>query len=143
MTTTSTTTKSDALRTVPLFQGMTDGAITAIADLAEPAEFAPGAVLVRQGDAGETLLVILDGRATVDVDGVVVGELGNGDFLGEISLIDGGSRTATVTAIGQIQALVVDRAGFERLMTEHRAVRLGLLMALTARLRKGSPARSN
>jgi CRP-like cAMP-binding protein len=123
------TTNAELLRTVPLFQGMTESAIAAIADLAEPAEFSPGDVLVRQGDPGETLLVIVAGGAAVNQNGIVLRQLASGDFLGEISLIDGGRRTATVTAVDAIHALVVDRAGFDRLMNEHPAVRLGLVMA--------------
>jgi CRP-like cAMP-binding protein len=125
----ATTTNAELLRTVPLFQGMTESAIAAVADLAEPAEFSPGDVLVRQGDPGETLLVIVAGGAAVNQNGIVLRQLASGDFLGEISLIDGGRRTATVTAVDAIHALVVDRAGFDRLMNEHPAVRLGLVMA--------------
>jgi CRP-like cAMP-binding protein len=139
----TTTTNAELLRTVPLFQGMTESAIAAIADLAKPAEFAPGEVLVRQGDPGETLVVIVAGRAAVDQNGTVIGQLASGDFLGEISLIDGGQRTATVTAVDAIQALVVSRAGFDRLMYGHPAVRLGLVMALTERLRERAPADSD
>ena len=103
----------------------------------------PGDTLVRQGDPGETLIVIVDGRATVDQDGTVIRRLANGDFLGEISLIDGGPRTATVIAETPIEALVIDRAGFDRLMGDHPAVRLGLLMALSERLRQRAPAVSD
>ena len=140
---TETTTNDALLRTVPLFQGMTDSAIDAIAGLAEPGHYAAGDTLVRQGEPGETLIVIVDGRATVDQDGTVIRRLANGDFLGEISLIDGGPRTATVIAETPIEALVIDRAGFDRLMNDHPAVRLGLLMALSERLRQRAPAVSD
>ncbi len=141
--TATTDTTAPLLRTVPLFQGMTDSAIDAIAGLAEPAHYAAGDTLVRQGEPGQTLIVIVEGRATVDQDGTVVRRLANGDFLGEISLIDGGPRTATVTAETPIEALVIDRAGFDRLMNDHPAVRLGLLMALSERLRQRAPAVSD
>ena len=100
-------------------------------------------MLVRQGDLGDTLLIIVRGRANVDQDGTVIRELGAGDFLGEISLIDGGPRTATVTAIEPIDALTIDREGFDQLMNRHPAVRLGLVMALGERLRKQAPSISN
>ena len=140
---TDTATNAALLRTVPLFQGMTDSAIDAIAGLAEPGHYAAGDTLVRQGEPGETLIVIVEGRATVDQDGTEIRRLANGDFLGEISLIDGGPRTATVTAETPIEALVIDRAGFDRLMGDHPAVRLGLLMALSERLRQRAPAVSD
>ena len=136
-------TTADLLRAVPLFQGLPDAAITAIADLARQTEFAAGSVLVRQGDLGETLIVIVAGRATVEQDGHVIRELGSGDFLGEISLIDGGPRTATVTATEPIDSLVIGREGFDKLMDKHPAVRLGLVMALSDRLRRRAPSISD
>jgi CRP-like cAMP-binding protein len=129
------TTTSDVLRTVPLFEGMTVRSIDAIARLAEEATFPAGAVLVEEGRSGDTFIVIVDGRATVDQGGTRIRELAAGDFLGEISLIDGGPRTATVTAVEAIRALVIRRDGFDRLMDEFPAVRLEILTALTQRLR--------
>ena len=76
-------------------------------------------------------------------DGHTVSELVGGDYLGEISLIDGGPRTATVTALEPISALVVQRAGFERLMLDYPSVRLDVLNALTRRVREHAPAVSN
>jgi CRP-like cAMP-binding protein len=60
-----------------------------------------------------------------------------------ISLIDGGPRTATVTAREPITALVIDRAGFDRLMDDWPVVRLELVSALTQRLRTTAPAVSD
>ena len=71
-------------------------------------------------------------------DGRPLRALGAGDFLGEISLVDGRPRTATVTATSSIEALVIDRAGFEHLMNDFPAVRLELVSALTTRLRQRS-----
>ena len=62
-------------------------------------------------------------------------ELGPGDFLGEISLVDGRPRSATVTATGPVKALVIGRPAFLELMDRYGAVRLGVLMALTERVR--------
>ena len=140
---TAMTTTPELLHAIPLFQGLPESAIAAIADLARPAEFAAGAVLMRQGDPGETLVVIVEGRVTVDQNGRVIRELGPGDFLGEISLIDGGPRTATATAVDHIDALVIDREGFDHLMNKHPVVRLGLVMALSERLRQRAPAISD
>jgi CRP/FNR family transcriptional regulator, cyclic AMP receptor protein len=142
-TRTDVTETADLLHTVPLFQGLPESAIEAIADLARPATFPAGAQLVRQGDLGDTLIIIVSGRASVDQDGTVIRELGNGDFLGEISLIDGGPRTATVTAVDAIDSLTIDREGFDKLMNKHPAVRLGLVMALSERLRQRAPSLSD
>jgi CRP/FNR family cyclic AMP-dependent transcriptional regulator len=130
---------TDVLRGVPLFQGMTDRSIEAIADLAETATFAAGDDLVREGEPGDTFLLLVDGTADVSQDGRRIRTLGPGEFLGEISLIDGGPRTATVTATTSIDALAIDRAGFARLMSDWPVVRLELVSALTQRLRTRAP----
>jgi len=136
-------TTAEVLRSVPLFEGMTDRAVEAIAGLAEEVEFPAGSEMTREGYPGESFIVILAGRATVDVDGRRVRDLSGGDYLGEISLIDGGPRTATVTATESVQALIVPRVGFDRLMDEHPAVRLEVLTSLTQRIRQQAPALSD
>jgi CRP/FNR family transcriptional regulator, cyclic AMP receptor protein len=128
-------TKTEMLRSVPLFQGMSDRSVETIASLAEEARFDAGATLVREGEPGETFLIIRAGSAVVDQGGTAIRELGQGDFLGEISLIDGRPRSATVTATAPIDALAIDRAGFTRLMDDFPSVRHDLLNALTQRVR--------
>jgi len=134
------TTKTAALRSVPLFQGMSDRSVESIAELAADASFPPGAVLVREGDPGDSFLIIREGSATVEQGGSPVRELGSGDFLGEISLIDGRPRTATVIASKPVDAWTIDRAGFTRLMDEYPSVRYELLNALTQRIRANAGA---
>ena len=120
-------------------QGMTDRTLEAIADLTSEVKFAPGQVIVREGDVGDTFYVITSGSAVVERNGSRLRELGEGDFFGEISLIDGQPRTATITANAKVQALALDRDDFQRLIDQHPSVRLELLMALTERLRKVAP----
>lgn len=132
-------TNSDVLRTIPLFRGMTDQSIETISHLAVPASFDAGAVLVRQGEPGDSFIVLIAGQASVEMDGRFIRSLDAGDFLGEIALIDGGPRTATVSATSAVEVLTVDRAGFGRLMAEFPVVRLDLVSALTQRLRERAP----
>ncbi len=131
---------SDVLRTTPLFQGMTDRSIDAIDRLARPVSFQAGETLVREGDVGDSFIIVLSGSASVDRAGTAIRSLGAGDFLGEISLLDGGPRTATVTADSAIDGLLIDREGFERLMNEFPVMRLDIVAALTHRLRAHAPA---
>lgn len=128
-------TNVEVLRSVPLFQGMSDRSIETIAGLAFETDFPEGATLVREGDPGDRFLIIRDGAAVVDQGGVTLRHLGNGDFVGEISLIDGRPRSATVTATAPVAALCIDRDGFSRLMDEFPAIRHDLLNALTQRAR--------
>lgn len=127
------------LRAIPLFQGMTDRSIDEIGGLARPIAFASGEDLVRQGDPGDTFIVLTDGSAEVRKDGVVRRSLMAGDFLGEISLFDGGPRSATVTATSDVEGLVITRAGFDRLMTDFPVVRHDVVSALTQRVRQRAP----
>ena len=128
------------LRRVPLFQGMTDKAIAAIVGLAVEAAYAPGAHLTVEGDPGDSFFVIVEGSAGLTRGGRVVREMGPGDFVGEISLIDGRPRTATVTANGRLQALVIHRPEFLALMDRYPSVRLGILSAMTERVRANERA---
>ena len=128
------------LRRSHLMQGMTDRTLEAIGDLAVEVQFAPGETIVREGDVGDAFFVITAGNAVVEHDGAPLRELGEGDFFGEISLIDGQPRTATITATDEVSALSLGREEFQRLVEEHPSVRLELLMALTERLRKVAPS---
>ena len=123
------------LRRVPLFGAMTDAAIASIAELAETAEFGAGARLTVEGEPGDAFFALTAGAALVSRGGVTVRSLGPGDFVGEISLIDGKPRTATVTATAPIRALVLRRDAFLSLIDRFPSVRLGVLMALTERIR--------
>jgi CRP/FNR family transcriptional regulator, cyclic AMP receptor protein len=130
------TTTAEALRAIPLFSGMSDRSIEIIAGIARETNFPNGSALVRQGDPGDSFLVIRRGSASVEKDGRHLRDLGAGDFLGEIALIDGGPRTSSVSATDDIDALVIDRSGFERLMNEFPVIRFDLVSALTQRLRE-------
>jgi CRP-like cAMP-binding protein len=128
-------TNTEVLRSVPLFQGMSDRSIQTIAELAFETSFPTGEALVREGEPGDRFLIIRNGSAVVDQGGRTLRQLGDGDFVGEISLIDGKPRSATVTATAPVEALCIDRAGFARLMDEFPSVRHDLLNALTQRVR--------
>ena len=135
-------TNTDVLRAVPLFAGMTERSLTSIAELAREATYDPASVIVREGEPGESFVVIVNGGATVEQDGRTVNLLGPGDFLGEIALIDGRPRTANRHRDRTHRALV-DRPS--RIPATHgRApvVRHDLVSALTQRLRQRAPTRS-
>jgi CRP/FNR family transcriptional regulator len=131
----------DLLRQVPLFEGMTDHAVEAVADLVHDVEFAEGDALTREGQPGDTFYVVVEGRLRVSRDGTLLTEQGPGDFLGEISLIDGRPRTATAIALSPVKTLALERPAFAALMEGHPAVRHSILMALTDRIRRDAHER--
>jgi len=126
----------DHMRKVPLFRGMSTSALETVADRATETTFADGETVTREGEPGNAFYIVTDGRLHVSKEGTMVRDLGPGDFLGEIALVDGGPRTATVTADGPVQALVIRRADFLEMIEWDSAVRLGILTALTERIRK-------
>jgi hypothetical protein len=75
--------------------------------------FAPGEVLMRQGEPGASLVLVLDGIVVVDVDGDELAELGPGSILGERALTESGVRTATITARSRCKVAVADAASIE------------------------------
>jgi CRP-like cAMP-binding protein len=129
-------TTTDTLRGVPLFSGMPERAVEAIAGLATETTYAAGEPIVREGDPGETFIILVSGSAQVERHARPIADLGPGDFLGEISLVDGGPRTATVIATEPVGALVVQHTDFRRLFEEYGAVRYDIVTALTNRIRR-------
>ena len=128
--------EATVLRRVPLFEGMMDRAIEAIANLATEEIVAAGHVPVTQGESGDAFYLVLGGRLSVARDAVAVQELAAGAFLGEIALVDGGPRTATVTALTEVRVAVIRREAFASLMDRYSSVRHGILVALTDRIRR-------
>jgi CRP-like cAMP-binding protein len=129
------TTVTDDLKRVPLFGGMTERALDAIAMLATEHPVADGDAIVVEGEPGDAFYLVVEGTVDVTRRGEAIRRLGVGDFIGEIALVDGRARTATATAVGPVRTLVVRRDAFMELMDRHPAVRLGILMALTDRIR--------
>jgi CRP-like cAMP-binding protein len=126
----------DHLRAVPLFQGLSERGLASVAALAAEVSFDDGVAVTREGDEGDAFYVVTDGRLEISQGGRRISELGPGEFLGEIALIDGHARTATATAMGPVDALCIRRDAFLELLDAHGAVRLAILMALTERIRR-------
>ena len=119
-----------------LFSACSDHELGRIAGLASPRLASAGDELTRQGDEGDEFFVVIDGDAVASIDGDPVGELGPGSFFGEMALIDGGERTATVTATTDMQLLVLDRHDFnEMLEVAMPSVMPKMLAVVGARMR--------
>jgi len=127
--------KLEMLRKVPLFAGCPNRDLHEIESLADEVEVPAGKVLMRQGDTAQEFFAIVEGHLQVDRDGKSVARLGPGDFVGEIGLVDGGPRTATVTADSPARLLVMGRREFHSLLDGHPGIRLEVLEALARRIR--------
>src|SRR5881396_119423 len=93
------------LAKVPLFSGCSKRELAVIAQAAKEVRHKAGTVIAREGEYGIGLFLILEGKCRVTIGGKEKAILGPGDFFGEIALIDGGPRTATVTAITDVRLL--------------------------------------
>ena len=121
----------DELRQVPLFSGLSQRQVKQLARGFKEREFRPGTSMVRQGEmSGVGFFVITGGEASVSVDGMEVAKLGPGDHFGELALISEQVRSATVTAEGHLQCLVMAFWDFRRFAKENPDVTWKLLQHL-------------
>lgn len=108
-----------------------------LGDKVDEQRFMEGATIVRQGEPGDTFYVIVEGEAKVkDPNGRTLSRLIPGDFFGEISLMDGGPRTATVVAETNLTALALSRKDFGALLQSEPKVTVGLLKHAATLLRR-------
>jgi CRP/FNR family cyclic AMP-dependent transcriptional regulator len=127
--------KIDDLKKVPLFSALNRRHLDAIARHADEVKRDAGTVLARQGARGLEFLLIVEGSARVERDGEVIAHLGPGDFFGEMSLIDGKPRSATVIADSPVFLLVVDVRSFGRLLETVPGLSNKVMATLCERLR--------
>ncbi|MCU1401326.1 MAG: cyclic nucleotide-binding protein [Acidimicrobiales bacterium] len=130
------------LRTVPLFSGCTDKDLQELSRLMTEVEVAEGHVLVREGAGTPEFFIIIDGSATVTRAGKEIGAVGPGDFFGEISIIDGGPRTATVTATSPMTINVATHREFVSLLDRAPEIARNMLPTLTRRIREAQAEKS-
>jgi CRP/FNR family cyclic AMP-dependent transcriptional regulator len=123
---------------VPLFSACSKGELALIARAAKEVSHEAGTVLAREGEGGIGLFLILEGKARVTVGGRPRAELGSGDFFGEIALLDGGPRTATVTAITAVELAGITEWVFRGLLMERPSIALKTLESMAGRLRAAS-----
>ncbi len=130
---------AETLRGIAMFALLSDDDIASIASTGSIVQFPPGATLMREGEAGNEAFAILSGHVKVERCGTDVVRRGPGDCLGEISLLDSSPRSATVTAVDPVRALVLRRAQFEHLLAKPVFV-TSLLLALSGKVREGDVA---
>jgi len=128
--------KIELLRQIPLFSTCSRRELGEVATLTVEAEFPKDAVLTREGQAGGIAFVIASGTADVARGGKRLARLGVGDVVGELSLIDGQPRSATVVATSDLQVLEIAQTDLRRLLKRAPSVVRKLLEALSLRLRE-------
>ena len=135
--------KLDLLHTIPLFARFDRKHLERLGMLTEEVDVPAGKVLIRQGELGDDLMIIVSGAVSVERDGTEVNSLGVGEFFGEIAVIDRGPRTATVTSETPCRLLVVNHRDFHSLMEEFPEIATQVLATLAQRLRTLEPTSIN
>jgi CRP/FNR family cyclic AMP-dependent transcriptional regulator len=130
----------DRMAEVPLFSGCSQRDLQTIARTVKDIDHPAGTVIAREGEPGVGLFVIAEGTADVSIGGRKKATLGPGDFFGEIALLDGGPRTATVTATSDVKLLGLTEWVFRGLMEEHPSLAVKTLQAMAGRLRRATKA---
>ena len=129
------------LKTIPLFIGMDDEELSALASIMDEENFRAGQTIFKAEETGGTLYIIQAGQvelSIVDDDGekLILELLESGDFFGELSLLDGGTRSASATATQRTDVLVLERHEFLDLMLQKPHMAQDVMVALAKRVRR-------
>jgi CRP-like cAMP-binding protein len=126
---------ADLLEDVALFSRCTARQRRTIARHAQIAELPAGVDLVREGEPGDALFVILEGEAKVEHDGVEIDRVESGAYFGELAILDGEPRSATVTGTTPVKVAVIGIRMFRTMLREFPDLSEQLLIALAGELR--------
>jgi CRP-like cAMP-binding protein len=127
---------SQILAQVPLFAGLSRRHLKQIAEHADEIGFRKGEAIVEEDQPGGTFYVILEGEIKVVRGTRTIARMGPGEFFGEISLLDGGPRTATVIAETPVSAVRVFKRSFDKVVTQEPGVASQILAVVARRLRE-------
>ena len=131
--------KVQLLRNVPLFGALNERELRRLARMMDEVDVSAGRYVIRQGKRGSEFFIIVTGRVRIERDGEVLGELGSGDFLGEIALVDGGPRTASAVAVDDSRVLVLTARDFRSMLDSTPQVESKVLRTLAKRVRNLQP----
>ena len=131
--------KLKALSNVGLFSGCSKKELQSVAGLCTPLSLDEGFVLTTEGTPGLQCFVIVDGTARVTIGGRKVGEIGPGECVGEMALLDGGPRSATVTAESPMNVYALSVSEFRSLLKVSPTILGKIATSLARRLREREP----
>ena len=123
------------LQRVPLFSGFNEKELRRVAEFARIVDVPAGTAVTQIGEPGNSFFVIIDGTVAVRTPVGTGAQLHPGEFFGEMSLLDGEPRSATIVAMTDLRLLVVDRSHFWRLLDETPDLIRGMLTILSRRAR--------
>ena len=124
----------ELISSLSLFADLGGPQLEAISHIFEETTFAPGQRILRQGITGSNFYVVVDGEASVNINGEERASIGRGDFFGEMSLLLGGAPTADVTARTPLRCLVLAGPDLHGFLDKHPTVMYRMLVAMARRL---------
>ena len=124
------------LKRVPIFGVLPPADLAQVAGLATEHTFADGVTVGRAGEQGDRLYVIVSGAIRVLANGGEIARRGEGDYVGELSLITGEPRLATLIAAGETRCLCISRRDFDAIVRDRPQVGLAVIWVLSTRLRE-------
>jgi CRP-like cAMP-binding protein len=123
------------LAACPLFRDLEADGLAAVAAVAAEVDFPAGRTIARQGEIGSGMFIVSAGRVRVVRDGSTLARLGPGEFFGELSVLDGAPRNASVVADEPTTCLALATWDVERVLREQPGVALAIMRVVVARLR--------
>ena len=130
---------TESLRRVPLFAGLDRKELDVLGKLIKEQRYAAGATIVKAGASGHGLYIIREGNVSVVRDGQKVAAMGPGQFFGEISVLDGGPRTADVRADSDTVCLTLVSWEVKPLLMDNASMTYKMLLEMIKRLRSQAP----
>lgn len=131
------------LQDIPIFSQLSKKEYAAVRKLMSEVVLDEGRLLTKQGTPGREFMVIVDGTARVEIDGVIVAHLGPGEMIGELSIISGAPRTASVIATSQCTIEVLNRREFMALLDQSPALSRKILIGAVKRLQENQPRKTD
>jgi CRP/FNR family cyclic AMP-dependent transcriptional regulator len=125
--------KAELIRSLPLFADCTSAELAEVASIATEIDLPAGRVLATEGADGQEFVVLIEGAATVTQGDEVIASMNAGDFFGEIALLSGVPRTASVVATSPVHALVIEGHAFRQLIVDAPDIRDKVERALAER----------
>ena len=122
------------IRKIPLFKHCSARELAEIAAIADELDLEEGTDLTREGKSGREFFAIVEGHADVMMGGKWINSVRQGDFLGEIALVTGRPRTATVRATTPVRVLVITSREFRKLLEKHPEIQRKVLLSMAERL---------
>ncbi len=124
------------LKSIDLFREIPGEDLARVAQIAEEIAFEPRETVITEGEIGDSMYLIIEGRVQIIRDNRLVAELGERESVGEMAILDSEPRSATVRSIGRVRALKLEREDLYDLMGEKMLIAHGIIKVLTRRLRQ-------